>query len=45
MQLDLLVSNYVQYDVERNVVCGDPTPELRAYCHPDSFRGTSPLSM
>jgi hypothetical protein len=41
-QLDLLVSNYVQYDVERNVVCGDPTPELRAYCHPDSFPGTSP---
>lgn len=40
--LDLLISNYVQYDVERNVVCGDPTPELRAYCHPDSFPGTSP---
>lgn len=41
-RLDLLISNYVQYDVERNVVCGDPTPELRAYCHPDSFPGTSP---
>jgi len=41
-KLDLLVANYVQYDVERNVVCGDPTPELRAYCHPDSFPGTSP---
>ncbi len=41
-QLDLLVSNYVKYDVERNVVCGDPTPERRAYCHPDSFPGTSP---
>ena len=40
--LDLLVSSYVQYDVERNVVCGDPTPERRAYCHPDSFPGTSP---
>ena len=40
--LDLLVVNYVQYDVERNVICGDPTPELRAYCHPDSFPGTSP---
>jgi hypothetical protein len=37
-----LVTNYVQYDVERNVVCGDPRPELRAYCHPDSFPGTSP---
>ncbi len=41
-RLDLLISNYVQYDVERNVVCGDPTPALRAYCHPDSFPGTSP---
>ncbi len=41
-RLDLLVTNYVQYDIERNVVCGDPTPELRAYCHPDSFPGSSP---
>ncbi len=41
-RLDLLVTNYVQYDVERNVVCGDPRPELRAYCHPDSFPGTPP---
>ncbi len=41
-RLDLLVTNYVQYDVEHNVICGDPTPELRAYCHPDSFPGTTP---
>ena len=41
-RLDLLVTNYVRYDTERNVVCGDPRPELRAYCHPDSFPGTSP---
>lgn len=41
-RLDLLVSNYVRYDIDHNVVCGDPTPELRAYCHPDSFPGTSP---
>ncbi len=41
-KLDLFVSNYVQYDMDHNVVCGDPTPELRAYCHPDSFPGTSP---
>ncbi|MDH3522810.1 MAG: CRTAC1 family protein [Acidobacteriota bacterium] len=40
--LDLLVTGYVQYDIDRNVVCGDPTPERRAYCHPDSFPGTSP---
>jgi enediyne biosynthesis protein E4 len=41
-KLDLLVSNYVQYEMEHNVVCGDPRPELRAYCHPDSFPGTPP---
>jgi len=41
-KLDLLVANYVKYDMEHNVVCGDPTPGLRAYCHPDSFPGTSP---
>jgi hypothetical protein len=41
-KLDLLVANYVKYDMEHNVVCGDPTPERRAYCHPDSFPGTSP---
>ena len=41
-RLDLLVTGYVQYDIDRNVVCGDPTPERRAYCHPDSFPGISP---
>ena len=41
-ELDLLVTNYVQYDIERKVVCGDPVPERQAYCHPDSFPGTSP---
>ncbi|MEE8367399.1 MAG: CRTAC1 family protein [Thermoanaerobaculia bacterium] len=41
-KLDLLVANYVQYDVEHNVVCGDSAPGRRAYCHPDSFLGTSP---
>jgi hypothetical protein len=41
-KLDLLVANYVKYDMDHNVVCGDAAPELRAYCHPDSFPGTSP---
>jgi len=39
-RLDLLVANYVKYDMDHNVVCGDPTPAKRAYCHPDSFPGT-----
>jgi hypothetical protein len=40
-RLDLLVTNYVRYDIDHNVVCGDPRPKFRAYCHPDSFPGTS----
>ncbi len=46
-KLDLLVTNYVQYDVDHPVLCGDIRPGLRdvphtsAYCHPDSFHGSS----
>ena len=40
-KLDLLVTNYVQYDIDNNVICGDARPGYRAYCHPDSFPGTS----
>jgi hypothetical protein len=46
--LDLLVTNYVQYDVDHPVVCGDwrpgvhDLPKVSAYCHPDNFPGTSP---
>jgi len=40
-KLDLLVTNYVQYDVDHPVACGDDRPGYRAYCHPDKFRGTS----
>jgi enediyne biosynthesis protein E4 len=39
-KLDLLVTNYVQYDVDHNVVCGDSRTGYRAYCHPDTFPGT-----
>ena len=47
-KLDLLVTNYVQFDVDHPVVCGDfrpgyqKIPHVSAYCHPDSFPGTSP---
>jgi enediyne biosynthesis protein E4 len=41
-QLDLLVANYVAYDVDHPVSCGLSKPGYRAYCHPDSFPGTSP---
>jgi len=46
-KLDLLVTNYVKYDVDHPVLCGDTRQDLRdlphssAYCHPDSFHGTS----
>ena len=38
--LDLLVTNYVQYDEDHPVHCGDDRPGYRAYCHPDSFHGS-----
>jgi hypothetical protein len=41
-KLDLLVTNYVQFDVDHPVSCGDNKPGFRAYCHPDSFSGASP---
>jgi hypothetical protein len=46
-KLDLLVTNYVRYDVDHPVLCGDIRPGLRdaaqtsAYCHPDNFKGSS----
>jgi enediyne biosynthesis protein E4 len=46
--LDLLVTNYVQYDMDHPVVCGDfrpgykDVPQVSSYCHPDNFPGTSP---
>ncbi len=41
-KLDLLVTNYVQYDVDHPVSCGEKKAGYRAYCHPDSFPGSSP---
>jgi enediyne biosynthesis protein E4 len=41
-KLDLLVANYVSYDVDHPVSCGEKKPGYRAYCHPDSFSGSSP---
>ena len=47
-KLDLLVANYVQYDVDHPTVCGDfrpgyqDLPQVSSYCHPDNFDGTSP---
>jgi enediyne biosynthesis protein E4 len=40
-KLDLLVTNYVEFDVDHPVSCGEKKPGRRAYCHPDSFAGSS----
>ena len=46
-KLDLLVTNYVKYDVDHPITCGDfrpgykDIPHASAYCHPDNFPGTS----
>ena len=41
-KLDLPVTNYVQFDADHPVSCGENKPGYRAYCHPDSFPGNSP---
>src|SRR6202041_2805201 len=40
-KLDLLVTNYVQYDEDHPELCGEDRPGYRSYCHPDHFHGTS----
>lgn len=35
-RLDLFVSNYCKWEVNKDPYCG-PTPKLRAYCHPNNY--------
>jgi hypothetical protein len=43
-RLDLFVARYMDWDFERGTIyCGDPRPDLRAYCHPDNFKGATNL--
>ncbi len=35
--LDLFVSNYCKWDVNKDPWCG-PSPQLRAYCHPKNYK-------
>jgi enediyne biosynthesis protein E4 len=37
--LDLLVVNYVEWTPEWDRFCGDPTGQIRVYCHPRYFEG------
>src|SRR5271157_4483522 len=34
--LDLFVSNYCKWEVDKDPYCG-PNPKLRAYCHPNNY--------
>jgi enediyne biosynthesis protein E4 len=36
--LDLVVSNYVQWDAKQEPICG--TPQQQLYCRPDAYRDT-----
>ena len=41
-RLDLFVVRYMDWDFENgSMFCGGPTTSLRAYCHPDNFKGAA----
>ena len=41
-RLDLFIARYMEWDFENgSTFCGGPTAVLRAYCHPDNFKGAT----
>jgi len=41
-RLDLFIARYMEWDFESgSTFCGGPTAGLRAYCHPDNFKGAT----
>lgn len=43
-RLDLFVVRYMDWDFETGSIhCGGTSPGLRAYCHPDNFKGAANL--
>ena len=43
-RLDLFVARYMDWDFESgSMFCGGPTTVLRAYCHPDNFKGATSI--
>jgi enediyne biosynthesis protein E4 len=41
-RLDLFIARYMEWDFENgSTFCGGPTAGLRAYCHPDNFKGAA----
>ena len=41
--LDLFVTRYVDWSFRNNRYCGEQKPGLRAYCHPDNFKGVTDI--
>ena len=43
-RLDLFVARYLDWDFDNgSILCGAIRPGLRAYCHPDNFKGSTNL--
>ena len=42
-RLDLFVTRYVDWTFSTNRYCGEKTPGLRAYCHPDNYAGVTDI--
>jgi hypothetical protein len=40
-KLDLFVTRYVNWTFSTNRYCGEKSPGLRAYCHPDNYEGVT----
>lgn len=41
-RLDLFIARYMEWDFESgSMFCGGPATTLRAYCHPDNFKGAA----
>jgi len=37
--LDLVVTNYINWNAKNNIWCGERRPGYRSYCHPGNYKG------
>jgi hypothetical protein len=37
--LDLVVTNYIEWNPKNNIWCGERRPGYRSYCHPGNYKG------
>jgi enediyne biosynthesis protein E4 len=37
--LDLVVTNYIEWNSKNNIWCGEHRPGYRSYCHPGNYKG------